>query len=134
MAIARPPYPGLRPRAGVPAQKARPPDSKGQSMAQAPTTNPFVQAVAAAEGVTPEEVLKALQKRATSKQYNMSVIFKITETGTSGKDFYDGSSTWSGVPYAIVVVTEAMMIEMLKKFNELGGAVATGTPPPTAAQ
>jgi len=87
-------------------------------MAQA---NEFASALAASEKVSIDD----LQRNATSKQYNMVVSFKVTEAN-GDKPFYDGESHWSGVQYAVVVQTEALMIELLGKFQALGAAIATG--------
>jgi len=93
-------------------------------MAQA---NEMASALAASEKVSIED----LQRNATSKQYNMVITFKVTEAN-GDKPFYDAESHWSGVQYAIVVQTEALMVELLGKFQQLGAVIATGgtTPAP----
>lgn len=92
-----------------------------------PTANPLIDA---AKQGSPD-ALKDAQRNAFSKQYNMVLNFTITETDGDKPFFSSGDLTWSGVPYGIVVATEKLLVELLDKFTNLGGAVATGgTPPP----
>jgi len=83
---------------------------------------------AAAAGVTPEEALKVLQKNALSKQYDMSVVVKIVETG-SGKAYFDNTFAYTGVPYPGIVMIEAALVNLVNELTQVGKAIATGKPP-----
>jgi len=87
--------------------------------------NPFIAAMKS-DGTKLEDA----QKNALSKQYDVSISMKITESG-SNKAFFAGGGDYTGLPYPMVVALEQSLVLLQQQLVELGAVISTGgeTPP-----
>jgi len=95
-------------------------NAKENRMAQLPATNPFIAAMKADGGK-----LDDAQKNALSKQYDVVITMKITESG-SNKSFFEGGGNYTGLPYPMVVALEQSLVVLQQQLVELGAAISTG--------